>query len=245
MSQLGYRNKEILFRHTFVEGRTQVEIANLYKVSTGTIEKWCSRLGVRPGKFKNKIPDPLIDLGDPYFAYWLGLYSTDGWYSSSKENYSIMLKDHQPLKEMSKYYGREFNSRAKKPYFYFSKSYKLFELLWSYDLLVNKTYRGRFISEFPTSLSQDLYIRGLLDGDGSFRKKTFRFGNCSPYLIMGMQKYFLSKGVELHFNKKVTKKGIPFFTVTSRIDAFDTIKEIYSHEPLDLCIPRKCDMLVI
>ena len=181
-----YKNKDIL-SDLLKSGISQKKIAEQFNVHITTIERSIKKLKLEGLKYAEEpINISLMVIENPIFCYMLGLFITDGYFSGSTGRVEIDLLDEQPLRFLSKYFNCTFYDTFKTTLG--KKRYRIcFPNRVSY-IFKNLGFKpgaktfSLVIPDIPY-YNKKFFIRGLIDGDGSIYKSTFRlFSVCLDIL---------------------------------------------------------------
>lgn len=210
---------------------TQKEIAKRFGVCLGTVEQYIKKHNLT-GLKHNKPCRTDFKLTDPYFAYFVGLFITDGYYNPKTKIIEITLKnsDRKILKILSDKFNGTLKSYNGKSRLYFNrKQSKKIGSLINYTPGA-KTFTATVPTNFPNLLHKYI-IRGIIDGDGTIRiNGEIRLYSESKNILNFFEEFLKKNSLKYSFQEKgkviSTGKGI------------QAGLEIYNSLP-ELCIERK------
>lgn len=239
-----YTDKDIYKKVLYGESKTQKQLADELNISLGALEHRLKNRGITTGKFKNRISRNKVAFNNPAFCYFLGLYQTDGWVNSKKRHFNIQLKDKEVIHNLAnrlEVSAKDYRNGSVAN-LYISKSYEIERILSFYSSLESKTTRSKFI-KIEDNVCQKMYVRGIFDGDGSYRKGCVRFGNASAHLVYGLRNWLNCQGVSSNIRKSFTKSSKAFYTLETRRASKDFLLDLNTFDFTDLSIPRKINMI--
>lgn len=241
-----YRNKNWLFNEYVTLRKTQSQIAKECNVPICTIEYWISKFNLVFSRTKEKyvVDESRFDLSDPIFCYFAGLIATDGYISTRKDLHTyrvcLRMKKSEDLERLFKCLNSYFGSTC--PLFYYNRKSQCetVELRITSNFLVSKLMQlgiplkdKTFYLKFPKNLNEkclNMYLRGVLDGDGSLSKKNngirFRLCTASVDFIKSVQKY-LQNRYKVNISYYLQSQKYPSICFEKK-EVFVFLKDIYN-----------------
>lgn len=241
-----YQNKNWLHNQYVILRKSQSLIAKESNTTTGTIEYWINKTGLKGSRTKDKYTINLekLTLENPIFCYYIGLVATDGNISTRDDlksyRVSIGLKNGEDEYRVLNLIRENFECTA--PLFLNRNNYvvtlrinctdHLNSLIECGIPLKNKDQELRF----PTNMTKSqllMYLRGCLDGDGSidYANKTktrlrFRICKYSEHFIKGI-KDFIEKEYNTHVCYRLHSGKYPQLEFSNN-KVMDFLKDIYT-----------------
>lgn len=243
-------NKEWLEEQARV--MTREEIAKLIGKSKSHIDYWMKKHKIH-SPFKRNPNEKKIDPASPVFCYIVGLVATDGHLDKRATRVTINLNenDKELLEKIAEYFEVEpylSYNRLTKSYTLSLTSKRLIDVISSFGVerFTNKTFEVGCPVTFASDDCLKMYLRGVIDGDGSIDKRRgyldilsgsekFIDGLIDLMVSMGV---YPRKGYKKFKNNKDPDRMYPVLRLNK--GAKDFIKEIYSGYP-EFAVKRKLE----
>ena len=221
-------DKEFLYEAYIVQDRSEREIAKELNVTVATIDYYVRKYNLN---IKRSNPDLVfnlkhIDKTDPIFCYFAGLLATDGYFDYKNKRISIRVNNigskevFESLRNYFEYirpvrcYDRE---DVKRPLYDLTiPNSCIFEELKKMGIYGKKDSRS-FSTEWFMGASkecQQMFLRGILDGDGCINDKSFRIAMKSVDFVANIAEV-VNTMLNVNYSVKVqtnqTKTEYPLF----------------------------------
>lgn len=234
--------------------RTQREICDNLDITRGKIDHLVRKYNLTrfrtPGKYN--LDEARINIYDPLYWYFLGLFASDGCISK-RETYDVIefevtdIQIIEDIKSIFNYDGkigsRNRGGNTKTSYYINIINKKLSESI--HNIFEGNAYRKSYNLIFPKIPNKDcesMFIRGYWDGDGCFSIGNSGQGNKRTYLGEAFcQSSKFLEGLQRCLNKYKINSTIPIeheFRINSKEDTSNFIKFIYSYNSY-VGLPRK------
>lgn len=180
-------NPDLVYNEYIIQGKTNATLAEEWGLPSSTVYNIIKKLGLVGMKFVDKITscdESLFNINNPVFCYMAGLASADGYID--EKNHRLVLRMNEDAKEILEKIRVYFKvSNSIKVYTGsggYTHGYIMYDLTISSKKLLEELKKlnlhGRkkdLNIRFPdmtklTDINQEMYMRGLWDGDGTIRK---------------------------------------------------------------------------
>lgn len=237
-------SKECLYELYIVQNKYQRQIAEELGVTEATVDYWTRKYGLT---IKKSNPDAVfnlqhIDKADPIFCYYAGLVATDGYLDYKNKRIALRVTNEgcsDVFEAIRNYFGFVRPLRcytrntAKLPaYELLIPNSCIFKELESMGIYGKKVERS-FDINWLLSADEDcqrMFLRGVLDGDGSIAKNNFRISMTSKDFISNIITFtssLLDKKVSMSYSSNQWGKKYPQMYLSS-IDTFNFCSFIYA-----------------
>lgn len=224
-----YKDKKWLLKQLWKK-RSQKEIAKICNVHIGTIETYVNKYklqGIK--KIQYELP---FKVSDPYFAYLVGLFLTDGYYNPKTLILEIQLQvsDRYILQLLQSKFGGQLKYYGNNARLYFSRNKSANFTHITGIQPGAKTFTAKVPKVFPKLLHKYI-IRGIIDGDGTIRRNgVIRIYSESLPLLKFVEEYCLRNNLTFSYqeNSKVFSFGVQLKAGVMIYNNF-----------VDLALPRK------
>lgn len=234
--------------------RTQREICDNLDVTRGKIDHLVKKFNLTrfktPGRYN--LDETRINIYDPLYWYFLGLFASDGCISK-RETHDVIefevtdIQIIEDIKSIFNYDGKIGNrnrgGNSKTSYYINIINKKLSESI--HNIFEGNAYRksnNLIFPKIPNKDCESMFIRGFWDGDGSFSIGNSGQGNKRTYIGEAFcQSSKFLEGLQQCLNKHKINSTIPIeheFRINSKEDTSNFIKFIYSYNSY-VGLPRK------
>lgn len=267
---VGWSYEEVEFLKNNYNKMSNKEIATMLNRSVKSIEVKLARLKLKREPVVYYDKNKFAEIKTESDAYWLGFLYTDGYIYKSKRNtyfgLELQISDIKHLEKLNKYMEGNANIYIRGRYTELGNYHEMCSILFSGKMLVNNleklgcVERKSKIVKFPDFISDELirhFIRGLIDGDGSFGRYgengylKVKFLSASQDFINGFSKFLSNKNFKFSIwkDKDTYNIGISGNKNKNAINFLDYIykdSNIYLDRKyekyLDLCGPLYRDI---
>lgn len=265
MTQFQQEVQELL-----IQGLTPIQVCKKLNRAGSSVSSVIKRLNlVGYNKQQNTCNHDYFDVIDTENkAYMLGFFIADGYLNKKSDRFGISIQenDNIVLEFMKKYICPDSNIYTKNRTTSTIKRMNQSTLRWTskhmknifqnvYGINPNKTYDSNFLFPFDKIPEEMIrhFIRGFIDGDGSFDKKpnNFRLTILSTSFVFMEQigKYItnITEGIEYNI-KEIQGKTINYHVLTFnmfRLNKPEKVLEIYNYlyNDSELYLKRKKDIV--
>lgn len=221
------KNPELVYRLYITEGRTTVSLAEEWGLPKSTVYGIAKKLGLIGIKFQDKVThcnEELFNVENPVFCYMAGLMSVDGYIDEQYHRVCLRMsvQAKEVLERLREYFEvsnvvAEYTSDSG-----FIQGYKMYDLTISSKKLLGELEKlniyGRkkdLLVRFPdmsswTDECQEMYMRGVWDGDGTIRKSCISSIFEQSYsMIKAIEKFILEKfcGTSSRISERLKPNG--------------------------------------
>lgn len=190
-------------------------------------------------------------------SYLLGWMYSDGCitYNEQAQTHSCKIKIHSKDKDVL----LKLNSFLNWSYSDYSDNKKKEALINTYDkkwfkyfitkgVLPQKSVEMRNAIFFPDVKDKNLFIRGLLDGDGHYslvnNRLNIAFTCTNLYLVKDVIKYLQDNSVECHYLKLTKNRDLPMYGFRIRnIENCTKFRDLIFKDNLELTLDRKYNIV--
>lgn len=224
----------------------QKDICFLLNISRHKIDSLVSKYNLTRFRDRKNYCCNNININDPKFWYFLGLFASDGnlYKCSGVDVIQFTLDDREALediKEILQYTGNIYTYYRYDKLRYFLKISDSVLIQTVRDIFKSDCYRKTFNLQFPLINDESclkMFLRGYIDGDGSFTK-----GKNKNYYIFKIYCHSLEFYESLFkclktITKRVTTSKNHFIEISAQNDMYIFLKYLYSIHP-NLGIIRK------
>lgn len=228
------------------EGNSPSEVSKLLKCNKSTISSIIKRFNIQNYKILNynTCNHHYFDTVDNETkSYLLGLFVADGWIDNNRFGISILSSDSYILEHFKNVTSNKINVKNRTTNTVLRKD--ISTIRWSsnimklkfkeYNILQNKTYNVDF--KFPfEKIQHNLirhFIRGFIDGDGSFESNkgifTITIVNTSFEFLKQIGEYFktISDGIGYKISTKMGKT-VNYYTLRINFNNINKPEKVYN-----------------
>lgn len=210
---VGWSEKDVEFLKNNYNTMTNEEIAKALNRSTKAVEVKLTRIGLKRENVIYYDKNKFSNIETEEDAYWLGFLYTDGYIHKSDRNVyfgiELQISDKHHLDKFNDYMKGNSTIYTRGRYTEVGNYHEMCSVMYSGKTLVNNIEklgcieRKSSVIKFPDFLSENLmrhFIRGLIDGDGSFGRYgkynylKIKFTSASKDFIDGFSDFLSVKG---------------------------------------------------
>lgn len=243
------KNPEYLRKAYLDEGKSTYTIAEECRVTKSTAYYHLKKnglIGIKSEEIKVKVDETLFSINDPVFCYYAGLVSADGYLDLKYHRVVLRMKNedwNEMLNKLRDYFKLSSEVRVYRTRGYSGEidmcdltisSKKLIDTLKELNITHNKKDLKRRFPDMEKLRDecQEMYMRGLIDGDGSIHAS----GWCSileesKEMMDAIGRYIKEKyNIEFRERKVETNNGkqcIEFFI--NRANTKKMLDALYKH----------------